>query len=376
MSKAQIFCYTYAGGSASFFDGIEKELPGFELVKPDYAGHGARRKEPFCRDFTELADDLFTRFRGDYAGGKYALFGYSMGAITAAEILKRILETPEIPAPAHVYLAAHEPRSKTELDGYAPEESDKLWLLGRLAAWTEYFFTYRPGRGMLCVYQRPLETGWEDAPQYRLGMPQISPDLNTFLALSCEAVARFGATLGMPESIQRLWLDRAERIVSEMVETLWDGERWRSLCVETGARSENDNLTFCLPALLGKRLPQDVLDKTIARLLRDGGFKTPYGYASEALDSPYLRHGFSAGSIITPTHFFVPMLLEENGYAAEAKEAALSYCRTLKRCGFFHICNALTGREDRSLTAFGEKQLFWSAWTSSCYFFLAGRYGG
>ena len=125
MSKAQIFCYTYAGGSASFFDGIEKELPGFELVKPDYAGHGARRKEPFCRDFTELADDLFTRFRGDYAGGKYALFGYSMGAITAAEILKRILEDPELPEPAHVYLAAHEPHSKAELGGYAPDEPDE-----------------------------------------------------------------------------------------------------------------------------------------------------------------------------------------------------------------------------------------------------------
>jgi hypothetical protein len=69
------------------------------------------------------------------------------------------------------------------------------------------------------------------------------------------------------------------------------------------------------------------------------------------------------------------MALEQCGYLAEAKEAALSYCRTLQRCGFFHICNALTGREDRSLTAFGEKQLFWSGWTSSCYFFLADRYG-
>ena len=261
------------------------------------------------------------------------------------------------------------------IDAAAPDEADQLWLLNRLAAWTEYIFTFRSGRGMLCVYQRPLETGWEDAPQYRLGMPQISPDLNAFLALDCEAIARFGANLGMPESIRRLWLDRSEQIVAEMVEQLWDGERWHSLCVETGARSENDNLTFCLPALLGKRLPKDVLDKTVAGLLREGAFKTPYGYASEALDSPYLRHGFSAGSVITPTHFFVPMLLEENGYAAEAKDAALSYCRTLKRCGFFHICNALTGREDRSLTAFGEKQLFWSAWTSSCYFFLADRYG-
>lgn len=261
------------------------------------------------------------------------------------------------------------------IDAADPTPEDKLWLLGRLAGWTEFFFTFRPGRGALSAYQRVLETGWEDAPQYRLGMPQLSPDLNTFLALSCEAIARFGASLGMPESVQRLWLEREQQIIAEMVEQLWDGEHWHSVCTETGVQSVNDNITLCMPALLGERLPKEILDRTVAALLRPGGFRTPYGYASEAMDSPYLRHGFSAGSVITPTHFFVPMALEQCGYAAEAKEAALSYCRTLLRCGFFHICNALTGREDRSLTAFGEKQLFWSGWTSSCYFFLADRYG-
>ena len=89
MSKPQIFCYTYAGGNASFFEAIEKDLPAFELVKPDYAGHGARRKEPFYRDFTELADDLFARFRAEYAGVEYALFGYSMGAITVNRTPRR-----------------------------------------------------------------------------------------------------------------------------------------------------------------------------------------------------------------------------------------------------------------------------------------------
>ena len=125
MSKPQIFCYTFAGGTASFFDPIEKDLPALELVKPDYAGHGIRRKEPFYRDYSELADDLHSRFRAEYSGGKYALFGYSMGAITAAEILKRILADPEFPIPVHIYLAAHEPHTKAELAGYAPEEADE-----------------------------------------------------------------------------------------------------------------------------------------------------------------------------------------------------------------------------------------------------------
>ena len=261
------------------------------------------------------------------------------------------------------------------IDAAAPSLEDKHWLLDRLIAWTEYFFRFRPGKGSLCSYQRALETGWEDAPQYRIGMPQICPDLNTFLALSLEAIARFGATIGMSEAAQDSYLRRSKQVIDDMIEMLWDGERWFCLCPETGARSVNDNVTLCLPALLGNRLPKDILDKTFAHLLREGGFKTENGYASEALDSPFLRHGFSAGSVITPTHFFVPMALENCGYTEEAKDAALSYCRTLKRAGFFHICNALTGLGDRSLTAFGESQLFWSSWTSSCYFFLADRYG-
>ncbi len=297
------------------------------------------------------------------------------GRLSDAVGYKHLPGKPSLKPPIHgfalLWLMEH-----GVVDAAAPSTEDKRWLLERLIAWTEYFCRFRSaGQGTLCAYQRVLETGWEDAPQYRLGMPQICPDLNTFLAFDMEAVARFGAGLGMPEAEQRAWMQRSETLIREMTETLWDGERWFSLCPETGMRSENDNLTLWLPALLGRRLPEEVLERTIAHILRPGGFRTPNGYATEALDSPWLRHGFSAGSVITPTHFFVPMLLENCGRAEEARDAALSYCRTLMRSGFFHICNALTGREDRSLTAFGEKQLFWSAWTSSCFLFLADRYG-
>ena len=166
MSKPQIFCYTYAGGSASFFDLIEKDLPAFELVKPDYAGHGARRKETFYRDFTELAEDLSARLREGCSGRPYALFGYSMGAIAAAEILKRILSCPEITAPAHVFLAAHEPHTKAELAGYQPDEFDE-WvkdrtirfggipekLLKNEAFWRTYLPLYRADYELIGKYR-------------------------------------------------------------------------------------------------------------------------------------------------------------------------------------------------------------------------------
>ena len=166
MSKPQLFCYTYAGGTAAFFDPIEKDLPGLSLVKPDYAGHGARRKEPFYRNYTELADDLFARFRESRDGGDYALFGYSMGSITVAELLKRILADPELPAPAHVFLAAHEPHTKAELAGYDPAELDE-WakertvrfggipekLLENKSFWRMYLPLYRADYGLIGGYR-------------------------------------------------------------------------------------------------------------------------------------------------------------------------------------------------------------------------------
>lgn len=130
MSKPQLFCFTYAGGSAAFFDAIEAELPGYALVKLEYAGHGARRKEPFCRDFGALADDVFRRLGEAYAGGAYALFGYSMGSITLVEVLRRILDEPGTPPPFHVFLAAHEPHTKLELSGFSADELDE-WVKER-----------------------------------------------------------------------------------------------------------------------------------------------------------------------------------------------------------------------------------------------------
>ena len=130
MGKPQIFCFTYAGGNALFYNEIEQELPGFELVKIEYAGHGERRGEPLYGDFNELADDMFRELKDRYAGGKYALFGYSRGAITLAEVMKRIVARPSFPLPQRVFLAAHEPHTKAELADFSPQEVDE-WIKER-----------------------------------------------------------------------------------------------------------------------------------------------------------------------------------------------------------------------------------------------------
>ncbi len=126
MSKPQLFCFTYAGGSASFFDVIEKDLPEIDVMKPEYSGHGTRHKDSFYQDFAELADDVYEQVCSMYSGGKYALFGYSMGTISLVEVLRRIRDKKEIPFPNHIFLAAHEPLTKAIFAGYNPEELDSL----------------------------------------------------------------------------------------------------------------------------------------------------------------------------------------------------------------------------------------------------------
>lgn len=130
MSKPQLFCFTYAGGNAAFFDVIEKDLPEIEFVKLEYSGHGTRHKEPFYQDFDELTEDIFRMLKEQYSGREYSLLGYSMGTITLVEILKRILNDSAMQKPTHIFLAAHEPHSKAELTGFTDDELDE-WVKDR-----------------------------------------------------------------------------------------------------------------------------------------------------------------------------------------------------------------------------------------------------
>ncbi len=128
MSKLQIFCFTYAGGNASFFDDIEKDIPEAEFIKLEYAGHGIRHREGFYSDFYELGEDLFGELKKTQSG-EYALFGYSMGSISLVEILKRIIDN-KMYLPKAVFLAAHEPYTKPEFLGFKANELDK-WVKDR-----------------------------------------------------------------------------------------------------------------------------------------------------------------------------------------------------------------------------------------------------
>lgn len=163
----RLFCFTFAGGSKSFFDQLEGWIDAsIELVKLEYAGHGTRHRERFYKDFFELAEDMYGLIKGMcHPDEEYALMGYSMGSIAAVEVLKYILKQKEISEPVHIFLAAHEPYTKKVLLDLEESARDK-WimettiqfggipesLINNCSFWRVYLPVYRSDYMMIAAY--------------------------------------------------------------------------------------------------------------------------------------------------------------------------------------------------------------------------------
>lgn len=120
MRKIQLFCIPYAGGMADAFQelaellavsGKDEKILSEEKIEIlpvllEYAGHGARKTEPFYADFDEMAEDMARQIREKRMPEcEFAMLGYSMGSIVLYEILAKDLLGE---APSHIFVAAHE----------------------------------------------------------------------------------------------------------------------------------------------------------------------------------------------------------------------------------------------------------------------------
>ncbi len=277
---------------------------------------------------------------------------------------------PPIQGLALMHLLDNDP----QLAAVSREDAEHIYQ--GIVRWSEFFFLCRDrNNDGLMENIGAVETGWEDAPYFNVGFPLASPDMNSYLAIQLEAQARLGRLLGKDEAVCAGFEARSKEMVQKIIKAFWDGEKWTAYNSDTGKRSATETISLMGALILGKRLPQDIIDKTVATLWAKGKYLTPYGLATEALDSPYFNHAFAQGSIIPPAQLIFCLALEACGRFDLAKEAGLNYIGNLKANGLFHTHNALTGKPERGMVAFDEKFLFWSAWSSSIYLYMSKRYG-
>ncbi|WP_246082729.1 thioesterase II family protein [Nonomuraea diastatica] len=91
-SATRLICFPHAGGSASYFHPVAKQLtPRFDVLAIQYPGRQERRHEPCIDDIGELADRVTAEIV-PLADRPMAFFGHSMGAVVAFEVARRLME--------------------------------------------------------------------------------------------------------------------------------------------------------------------------------------------------------------------------------------------------------------------------------------------
>lgn len=89
--KIILFCFTYAGGSATVYNKFKPYLNKNIILKPiEYAGRGKRIREDFYADVASAVNDIYEQIAKYIDEYEFAIFGHSMGTVVAYEVCKKI----------------------------------------------------------------------------------------------------------------------------------------------------------------------------------------------------------------------------------------------------------------------------------------------
>jgi surfactin synthase thioesterase subunit len=90
--KNKLFCFPYAGGSASFYKDWKTD-GSLQVIPLEYPGHGSKYCESLCESMSELTDVLLEEIVTNYnitPLHHLSFFGHSMGATVAYEIAVKL----------------------------------------------------------------------------------------------------------------------------------------------------------------------------------------------------------------------------------------------------------------------------------------------
>lgn len=87
--RIRLFCFPYAGGSASIYRRWGEVLNDIDVCAVQLPGHGSRFRERPLNDVSELVAELAGAVQ-PHLGLPFAFFGHSMGALVAFELAREL----------------------------------------------------------------------------------------------------------------------------------------------------------------------------------------------------------------------------------------------------------------------------------------------
>jgi len=217
-------------------------------------------------------------------------------------------------------------------------------LYDGFARWAEWFLLARDGdRDGLPQYDNGDEIGFDDCSPFENRLDLVMPDLSAYLVLIYDVLSDIAEILDRPAEHEN-WKERADGLTQRIVDTFWNGERFVGIENYTHEPVATDSLVYYLPIILGRRLPQEIIDKMTEDLMKEGEFLTPSGLCIEKLDSDFFRlSGMSRGWVLPPSNLMILTGMYSAGKTKEAKTIARRYCDACAKWGLSMLLDPVRG---------------------------------
>ncbi|MCL4530425.1 MAG: hypothetical protein M1282_13560 [Chloroflexi bacterium] len=189
-----------------------------------------------------------------------------------------------------------------------------------IVRWNDWWFEKNDldGNG-LCEYHHPFSSGLDDSPLWDDGVPVESPDLNTYLYLQQDCLAKIARAIGADEDAE-MWQQRAQAMAQRIIDITWDAENGLFWATRNGSRV-NVRTPFNLFPLITGQMPPHIAARLVAHLTDERQFWSRYPVPSVAMDDPkYNPNQMWRGPTWVNVNYLLIEGLQRSGYPDLARE--------------------------------------------------------
>ena len=208
---------------------------------------------------------------------------------------------------------------------------------------TTWWMKYRDFRHQgLYIYDHAKDSGWNNSTVFSLFPPVATPELQAFLIIQMDMIARISEKLGIEEDAQ-YWKAESDKLLALFLEKCFRNNLPVPIHSNTGEIVECQSLLPYEVLVLGDRLPEEIR-KACVEVLKGDTFNTPYGLATESPKSPlYQEKKKWRGPIWAPATLMILEGLRACHEEELAKAEAAKYISLVQEKGLAENYDALTG---------------------------------
>ena len=253
-------------------------------------------------------------------------------------------------------------------------EKEYADLYEPMARFTNWWLIYRDrNRSGLPQYFHADESPAEYSSMFRAGLPLYSADVAAFVALMAEACGKLAGLLNKPEE-EANWNRIAGNIIEKTVSMLWNGERFQGRVAATGEFVKSTSILNLLPVMLGKRLPEEILNTMTARLSSEKEYLGVHGVTMDSMEERS-GDGLPRGPVIYLSTL-TAVCLVHGGYTGIAREIARRALNLMMEYGFGFLNVKPGDLQDEPVVHNMPRKKFpsatskWASWPCGCFFIL------